>query len=449
MSAAMNRALALFGWLAVTPAVLSSCSDEESFPPPSETPPAAPATNDPAFAFDGQRGWYLIGDDLTPGHDTLTMRVLPPGGTDYIDAWVAGGAGIRLELGDDRLFHLEADLSALPPGEHEVLLAADGAATAFARVTFMRSHPLYFQFTTDWDFSDPSQETLDWQDQLNDRHPGVQITNFVGPYTFTDPEISDTREQELVDWLKAQRDEHGDEIALHIHPYCNFVEYAGLTCNTDDSTVYATDATGYTVTCESYGYDNFKTLLEAADGLFEERGLGKPTTFRAGGWTATIETLRALADTGYVADTSANNWARMEEWQRPFDSSTLYEWNMEHWAPIGDTSQPYYPNTADVLSPDAPTLAILEVPDNAIMVDYVTVEEMVEIFHANWPEGTALAQPTSFMMGYHPSENFSAEEQNRIDGILDHADQFLAEHGDGPVVYALLRDMPRVWPRPE
>jgi hypothetical protein len=32
-----------------------------------------------------------------------------------------------------------------------------------------------------------------------------------------------------VDWLKHQRDAFGDEIGVHIHPYCNFVDTTTVT----------------------------------------------------------------------------------------------------------------------------------------------------------------------------------------------------------------------------
>jgi hypothetical protein len=207
----------------------------------------------------------------------------------------------------------------------------------------------------------------------------------------------------------------------------------------------ATDTTGYTVGLWAYGEADFGTLLTAADQLFVDAGLGKPVTFRAGGWTATIETLRALADDGFVADTSALNWARMEEWDSPF-GGTLYSWNMEHWAPIGDTSQPYYPSEGDILSSDYTALSILEVPDNAIMADYVSVGEMTDIFDENW-DGTPLAAPTTFMMGFHPSENLGGENMARVDGLLDLTDQHLASNGEGPVVYEVLKNMPAVFSR--
>lgn len=425
-------------------AVLAACGADD--PPPRVDPPTAPSDNDPAFAIEGHRDWYLIGNALTPGQDELLVRVQPPAGVGYIDAWIDGAAGVRL-LEEDDGHYLVADVADLGPGVHEVLFAADGATTAFARIDFRRTHPLYVLVSTDWDFSDPSQQALDFHEQMHQEHPGVLITHFIGPYTFTDPDVTDEREAEIVAWAKGMRDEYDDEIGLHIHPYCHFVSYAGITCNTEESTVYETDTSGYTIGLWAYGDQDFRTLLEAADQLFMERGLGKPVTFRAGGWTATIETLRALAATGYVADTSANNWARMEEWiPDRFGGGILYEWNMEHWSTIGDTSQPYYPNDTDILSPDAPTLSILEVPDNAIMVDYVTVDEMTEIFESNW-DGAPLAQPTTYMMGWHPASQFGADEKARVDGLLTLADQYLASDGAGPVVYARLRDMPTVFTR--
>jgi hypothetical protein len=433
----MRAAIALlFGF-----GLLPGCGAGDSGP--SVDPPAAPAENDPRFEITGVLGWYLVGNDLTPGGDALEAEIHAPDGTGAVDAWIDGAAGVRLDA-HDGVFTLAGDIAALLPGEHEVLFAADGADTAFARLVFQRSHPLYVFVSTDWDYSEPSDRALDFQVRMHFEHPEMRVTNFVGPYTFTDDvAVPDSREQEIVDWLVSERDEHDGEIALHIHPYCNFVEYAGVTCNTDESTVHDTDTSGYTIGLWAYGETDFGTLLAAADQLFMDHGLGKPVTFRAGGWTATIETLRALADHGYVADTSALNWARLDEW---IGDGTLYSWNMEHWGPIGDTSQPYYPNDGDILSGGDPTLSILEVPDNAIMADYVSVEEMTDILDQNW-DGTALDEPTTYMMGYHPSGNLPSDTAARVDGLLDVTDEHLASAGEGPVVYEVLKNMPAVFSR--
>jgi predicted deacetylase len=366
-------------------------------------------------------------------------------GTEFVDGWAADLAPVRLSLQPDGSFAAQVDLAEVPAGTHELLLAADGASVAFAKLEFRRSAPYYVLVTTDWDFADPSQRAIGYQNRMHTEHPELRLTHFIGPYTFTDPAVDVARQQELVAWLVEQRDMFRDEIALHIHPYCNFVESAGLTCITDQSTVYAVDETGYTIKCAAYDRAQFGTLLEHAATLFEQNGLNRPKTFRAGGWTASADTLAALADQGFTADTSALNWARIEEWDG-VENGELYRWNMENWGPIGDTSQPYYPNVANPISADAPNLTLLEVPDNGAMIDYVSLEEMNGLFDSNW-NGEPLAAPSVLMMGFHPAPGFSDAEFVRVDGFLDYADLRLATNGLGPVVYITLDDLVPVFAR--
>ena len=107
-----------------------------------------------------------------------------------------------------------------------------------------------------------------------------------------------------------------------------------------------------------------------------DRGLGTPKTFRAGGWTADASTLLALDDNGYVADSSALNWQYIEEWK----GKELYTWTMSHWSQITDTSQPYYPSTTDPqASQPGSNIKMLEVPDNGVMIDYVSVAQMSDL----------------------------------------------------------------------
>lgn len=422
-------------------AALAACADDIG--PPRVTPPALPTGTDPSFTVTGVDLWNLIGNPLTPGQDQLTIDVTAPDDTSVVDIWVAGGPGQRLTKAGSGHFTATVSIAALAAGEYQVLFAADGATTAFASASFFRTHPMYFVVSTDWDFSEPGQFALDAHDLLRSEHPEIKFTQFVGPYTYTDPAMTAARQAEITTWLTSRRDQYGDEIALHIHPWCHFVATAGIPCITDQSTVDpAGDTSGYTIKLSAYGQAGMEALLDAASTIFAAHGLGQPVTFRAGGWTASIETLKALAAKGYVADTSALNWARIEEWNRP---SELYNWNMATWSTIGDTSQPYRPNVDDKQSSAAPQVPILEVPDNGAMVDYVTTQEMMGIFAANWP-GPALDAPRVYMMGFHPSSSFSVDKRNRVDGILSHADMYRASQHAGPVVYALLRDLPTAFP---
>jgi hypothetical protein len=393
-----------------------------------------PDSNDPAFSIQGARSWYLIGDGVTTGDDTMTVIVQAPEGTGFVDAYVGEHKPVRMAKQDNG-FAMQVSIADVV-GDTDVLFSADGSDVAFGRWPFHRSAAYYVLVSTDYDFSDPGNAAIMYVNYLHGMHPGMRITHFWGPYTYTDPMVTEQRRTQLTQFITDMRDMFHDEIGLHIHPWCNFVEDAGVTCVTDQSTVNAdgNDPTGYTINLSAYGKEPLETLLQHAFDLFNARGLGTPKSFRAGGWTADLNTFLALADKGFVADSSALNWARIEEWQ----GHELYTWTMEHWAPINDTSQPYMTSRTDVLS--LGDLGMLEVPDNGVMIDYVSTEEMTGIFDANW-DGNAISAPRTLMMGFHPADGFTEAEYIRVNDFLKYADLHLATKDLGPVVYTTLSDV--------
>ena len=414
--------------------VLIGCSGS-GLPPAAESEPPLPQANDPAFAVEGLHSWYLIPDGTTQNDQTLTLGVTAPAGSRVVDAWVGPHEPVRLTL-QDGVFAAQVSIADLPAGTYNIVVAADGESTAFGAAQFHRSAAYYVLVSTDWDFSDPGVYAIGAIDFLHMNHP-IVMTDFVGPYTFTDPAVTPDRANEIATWLQQKRDQQHDEIGLHIHPYCNFVTDAGVTCITDRSTVYADgDTSGYTIELDAYANDQLGVLLDHAAALFAQHGLGQPRTFRAGGWTATIDTLGVLAQKGYIADSSALNWARIEEW-KGVGNDVLYTWNMEHWNPIDDTSQPYAVSQTDILASTPPDLPVLEVPDNGVMIDYVTLPQMTGLFDTNW-NGAPLDHPITLMMGFHPSSTFSPAELGRVDGFLSYADKHLATRDLGPVVYTTL-----------
>lgn len=401
-----------------------------------------PGRLDSGYEVDGLRDYYLIGNVLT-SESLVQVTVRTPAGTGRVEAWIDDTHYGPLEQ-EDGAYTLRALPADLGPGVHHLVLAADGSARAFAALPFIRTHPLYIVVTNDWDDPDNPDRTFRLQEELHEWHPELRLTYFLGPYTFTDPTVTEERRAYIVSWLLRMRDDYDDEIGLHIHPYCSFIEAAGVVCQTEHSFAHSDgDVTGYTIFLGVYDEEETVQLFETADELFIERGLGKPTAFRAGGWTAELHTLRALARTGYVADTSAVSWARLEEWEG-VAGTQLYDWNRDQWATIDDASQPYYPSQDDILSSEPPTIPVLEVPDNGALVDYVVSVEMIEVFEANW-DGGALAEPRQVSIGYHPP-NFNTAYQERLHNAMTHLDRFLASNGDGPVVYATLSDLALVWP---
>jgi hypothetical protein len=429
--------IAMKRWILVVVAI-AACGN----PDPKKDKPAAPDSNDPAFAIKGLNPWYVVADVAQPGTNDLAIVVTPPGGTDFVDAYVADLPVQRMGQQNDG-FGLETSIESLPPGSYDILFSRNGSNTAFAKVSFNRSAPYYVLVSTDYDFSDPSDSSTSYMDTLHASHPGMRITHFWAPYTYTDPVVTEDRRAALTSWILDKRDTFHDEIGLHIHPYCNFVTDAGVTCVTDNSTEFpAGDTSGYTIKLNSYDTPTLTTLLQHARDLFTARGLNSPITFRAGGWTADLSSFQALNNLGFVADSSALNWAKIEEWQ----GYELYTWNMEHWGPIDDTSQPYYPSDTDVLaSTPGSDMAMLEVPDNGVMIDYVTSLEMTSLFNENW-DGSVLETPHVLMMGFHPSSSLTSVEKKKVDDLLVLADQHLGATGSGPVVYITLSELAPVFP---
>jgi hypothetical protein len=420
--------------------VATACSDAEPPIPDSLTPPSK--EDSPQYTVSGARAWYLIGDALTSGHDRLDLSIKGPSSTNVVDLFL-DGHHVKRAYRTSGGWRFAIDLGDVPAGQHTVLLAADGDSHAFAQRKFQRSFPLYVAVSNDWDTGDHGDDKLERQERLHANHPELVLTHFVGPYTFTDPSVSSTRAQYLVEWLKQYEQ---DEIGLHIHPYCHFVTSAGVTCRTSPSFAKPSDATGYTVVLGAYTRSELEKMFAKASELFVANGLGKPTSFRAGGWTATLDVLRALSTAGHVADASGCNWARLEEWQN-VAGAQLYQWNRDHWAPFDDDTQPYYPSQDDVLADASPHLRILEVPDNGALVDYVSASEMIGMFRGHYTPGRALTEVKHYSIGYHPV-NFSETFFTRIDTALTEIDQHLAATDKGPVVYARMSDLPLAFPRP-
>ncbi len=400
-------------------------------------------TNDTLFRLGSIKTWQIIGNAITPTDDHLNVQVDVLGRADTISASIDGEPSLALSK-TAAGFAGGLDISKLPPGEHVLALSADQGTSPLAQLHFRRSHPLYVLMTTDWDSADSEDAILHMHNTLHEEHPGLKFTHFFAPYTFTDPSVSATRRAALVDWLLKLQKNYQDEIGLHIHPFCNFVNTVpGVPCRFKPSDSYNQgDKTGYTVLSAAYSEAEYLQLLKAADSLFTAHGLGKPTAFRTGSWAANAGTIKALVADGFVVDSSANNWARIEESQHE-DNGVLYSWNRQHWQPIHDTSQPYFPSAGNPALADPPTLPILEMPDNGSLVDYVTGTEMIDIFNANWV-GKPLLQPKTFVMGFHPV-SYDQGFNQRIEKALVHIDQFLAVKGEGPVIYESASRMAKVF----
>jgi hypothetical protein len=430
--------------------LLAACGGDPStqLPPIAPAPPAAPAQDDPSFQVQAKR-WLMLGDPLTPADPAYVVQVNAPGEVGFVDFWIDQEPGRRIsERGPDGAFH--ATVSPPPvAGDHQVIFAADGRGSAFAGRPLHVSAALYAVVSTDWDDSDNLDAYLHNIEMLRAAHPQLMMTQFFGPYVLTDPDTTPERKQVNTAWIQNQRDQFGDEIGVHIHPYCNFVSSvtmggAPMTCRTMPSTVYPTgDLTGYTVIFAAYTTDEQEALLRGAADLLEQHGLGRPTSFRAGGWTAQLSTIQACARVGYTVESSA---LPADTIQQAWMGYVLATWNAMNWMGITTTSQPYHPSQMNLVSSQpAPDFSVLEVPDNGCLVDYMTGDQMIAVLHQIWPDQTrALAMPHVFQTGFHPPD-FNGGFRMRMDAALTEVDRYLLRDDAGPIVYARLRDLASVF----
>src|SRR5688500_9312470 len=68
---------------------LVACTDAEDVPVP-DGEPEAPTKEDSAFSVSGGRGWYLVGNALTPGNDKLELSITGPANSRVVDMWIDG-----------------------------------------------------------------------------------------------------------------------------------------------------------------------------------------------------------------------------------------------------------------------------------------------------------------------------------------------------------------------
>lgn len=395
--------------------------------------PLQPAQNDTSFSVSGLREWYTFEKSLGKNKTTLQLEVKSPVRGRYLEIWIDETL-LSLSPSGDSGYLVDLSLDGINPGKHRLMLALADLEQAFFSDSFIISAPLFILVSCDWDTSDNPSAALELQDTLHGRHPGLQMTQFVGPYLFTDPLMSRARQDSTVAWLLRAKAFYGDEIGLHIHARCHFLQSAGVACRSTPSWYFPNgDSTGLSLFLHSFTTEELEKMLRASDSLFTVNGLPIPRSFRAGGWTADLPVIRALARHGFKVDGSAPNPSRLKE---ETASLALYAWMDTAWHSISDTSQPF--TVIDTASGGALS-TILEVPDNGALIQYVSVQEMVDIFRKNLGD-SILLRPRQVSYVFH-AEIFDRGHFESLNAVLDHIDRFLLSRDAGPVVYGTMEQM--------
>jgi hypothetical protein len=297
------------------------------------------------------RRWHLVPDGLQQEPATITadFAVDPRPGEPRVR--VAGrDAPMSTAPGASRGFTTTGlvPLSGLAPGEYRadvVVRLADGGETVVGSTTFVVSQPEYVVWTLDFEGDDASDATMANTAAIADGL-AVPMTVMWNPRVWTTSQVSAARADAMLAWTRG-RATKGDEIALHLHMWTDYVRAAGVTPRTTPN--WGGRGDGYDVPMTAFSEGETKTLVEYGLRLMAERGLPRPTSFRAGALFGNAATLRAIADLGFTADCTAAPAG-------PFGSLQL-PWTLARDA------QPYYPSREDANRTG--DLPLLEAPTNA------------------------------------------------------------------------------------
>jgi hypothetical protein len=324
-------------------------------------------------------------------------------------------------------------LGGLAPGEHRaevIVRLADGSDATVGSTSFLVSHAEYVVWTLDFEGDDAGDAGMNNTAAIADGI-GVPMTVMWNPRVWTTSQVSASRADAMLAWTR-MRQAKGDEIALHLHMWTDYVRAAGIAPRTTPNWGGRSD--GYDVPITAYTESETRTLVEYGLRLMADRGLPKPTSFRAGALFADHTTLRTVAALGFTADCSAAPAG-------PFGALQL-PWTLARDA------QPYYPARDDANK--AGDLTVLEAPTIAGNTFGHSATSIAGVVNANLrmiaPVGQAAAARRALTVVSHPS-TVDATERGAIEALFRAFDPFRYDRDAGPIRFVTLAQLAKAYSR--
>jgi hypothetical protein len=248
--------------------------------------------------------------------------------------------------------------------------------------------------TVDWEGRDLTDDNLHAMQDLHAKFPQVKVVNFLNAAYYTKAGAQKADVSSKIASAIGPSDEKG----LHIHGWKSLFEASGVTFKSGP-TFWGTTLTpqeclldcGHEVPISEYTTDDLRKVVKFSLDTLEQNGFGRAKSFRTGGWMAKQSVRDAVAAEGITAEQSA---VPVEFLKGKLGDYPVYSWLGEIWQGTNRTSQPYMLDTS--------TQKLLEVPDNGCLSDYMTADQMLDVFHAN--KDTFLADKTKTVVvsiGFH------------------------------------------------
>lgn len=248
--------------------------------------------------------------------------------------------------------------------------ADDGAATG--EDDYTRRGRIQLYVSVDWEGRDLSEANLQAMVRLHERFPQVKIVHFLNAAYYTKPDADPAAVSARI----ARTIAPGDERGLHIHGWKRLFEASGVTFRASPTfwgmTRLSNDCAydcGHEVPISEYTSDELRKVVKFSGDTLEAHGFGRPRSFRTGGWMGTQDVRDAIAAEGIRVDSSA---VPAEFLAPKLGAYPVHAWLSELWQGTTPTSQPYrLPSAAG---------DVVEVPDNGALADYMTAQQMVDVY---------------------------------------------------------------------
>ena len=400
-------------------------------------PSASPAglATAPFARFGPLRRWYTVPDGATREDVTVAVTVPdtdPTPGSPRLRLR-ANGRVVALERSDlgAAFWRGTMPLDGVAPGEQEletIVRLRDGSDAVLATTRFLVSAPEYVVWTLDFEGDEASDETMANTATIAD---GLKIPMTVmwNPRAWTTTQVSPARADAMLAWTKG-RGAKGDEVALHIHMWTDYVRSASVIPHTQPN--WAGRLDGYDVPITSYSEAEQARLIEYGLRLMNEHGLTGITSFRAGGDFGDAATLRALVANGITADCTAVPAGTF--------GSLRWPWTLP------PDAQPYRPSRDDANKPG--DLPILEAPTNAGNTYAYTTISIAPVARADLamlarPGEVATARKGLTIVS-HPG-TIDASERAAIESLFRAFDALRYDHDTGPVRFVTLKQLAQAW----
>jgi len=281
--------------------------------------------------------------------------------------------------------------------------------------------------SVDWEGRSLLAENLRTIADFRSKHADVPMQHFLNAAYYTREGSNAARTTEAIQQAVLPGDEHG----LHVHAWGSLLSAASVGIRSsptffdadtqvpraaDDWGFYPAEV-GYEVPLEHFAVSELQSIVRTSLDILTSQGFRRPVSFRAGGWISGLKVQEAIVRSGLLYDCSAVD---PQLTVRRFGDCPLGRLLRGLWHDIGDTSQPYRMRTSQG--------PLWQIPNNAGLVDYTTVDELLEVFRRNVVYSQNSRRPVQILStGFH--QETARRFLSRLDEAIDLMRRLAAENG--------------------